>query len=137
MQNKGLIKDYVIRSQKRMLALAVLLREESWADVVREAQEVVELILKALLRSCSIEAPRTHDVSGILAEEKARLPSRIQKDLAKIIDISKELRRDRELAFYGSEDLTPSEFYSAKDGKKAYENADWLVKVVGSVIKIK
>lgn len=135
MQNKSLIKDYIIRSQKRLLALKVLLREESWADVIRGSQEIVELALKALLRSCSIEAPRTHDVSGIMEAEKARLPAKVQKDLDRIVSISKDLRRDRELAFYGTEDLTPSEFYSQKDAQKAFNDAEWIVKIVSAVCK--
>jgi hypothetical protein len=31
-----------------------------------------------------------------------------------LCDISRSLRRDRELAFYGAEDLTPSDFFMKK-----------------------
>ena len=66
MHNDALTHDYVIRAGKRLLAVEVLFRESSWADVVRECQEIVELSLKALLRSCRVEVPRIHDVSGAL-----------------------------------------------------------------------
>ncbi len=99
MRNQSLIKDYLVRSQKRMKAVKTLFDEESWADVVRESQEVLELTLKALLRSAAVEVPRIYDVSGVLAEEKSRLPKKIQTQLDKIIAVSKSLRRDRELAF--------------------------------------
>ena len=106
MQNKELAKDYIKRAEIRLKAIEVLLMHQSYADVVRESQEVVELALKALLRQCGIEPPRIHDVSAILIAEKARIPTKgaIIERLAKI---SKSMRRDRELAFYGSEDLTP------------------------------
>ena len=42
----------------------------SWADGVRESQEVVELALKGLLRVSGIEPPRIHDVSEVLMAEK-------------------------------------------------------------------
>jgi hypothetical protein len=44
--------------------------------------------------------------------------------------ISRDLRRDRELAFYGAEDLTPSDFYSQADADKAREGARAVVALV-------
>lgn len=130
MKNISLAKDYIIRAKKRLKAVDVLLKEESWSDVVRESQEVVELALKSLLRACSIEVPRIHDVSPVLEENKARLPKKIQDSLTKIVDISRQLRRDRELAFYGSEDLTPSLFYKKEDATVAFKSAEWIVGTV-------
>jgi hypothetical protein len=37
------------------------------------------------------------------------------------------MRRDRELAFYGTEDLTPSDFYTEEDGQMALDNARFVV----------
>ena len=123
MQNKSLALDYIRRSVKRLKALETLYQEEAWPDVVRESQEVVELSLKSLLRYYNIEFPRVHDVSGILESEKTRFPTEVRGHLTRMIKISKSLRRDRELAFYGSEDLTPSEFYHAEDSKEAFDGA--------------
>ena len=136
MKNRSLAVDYIERSQKRIKAIETLYQEQAWADVVSESQEVVELALKALLRSCAIEAPRTHDVSGVLEEEKNNLPEPVQKDLKRYQRISKSLRRDRELAFYGSEDLTPSEFYQEEDAKKAKESAEWVVRTLVPLISV-
>ena len=136
MKNNDLVKDYLIRSHNRLSALDVLFEKKSWPDVVRESQEVVELTLKALLKSCFVSVPMIHDVSQVLKLEKHRLPSAIQKDLSKIINISKDLRRDRELSFYGSEDLTPLEFYSKRDAQKARTSAQFVVKVVSQALKI-
>ncbi|MBY0384859.1 HEPN domain-containing protein [bacterium] len=134
MQNKSLAKDYIDRSRKRLSALKALEKEEAWADVVRESQEVVELALKALLRHFHIEVPRIHDVSGILEAEKNQFTPEVQKNLTKFMKISRDLRRDRELAFYGSEDLTPQEFYKKEDAKHAQESAEWVVHQLLKVI---
>ena len=45
MRNLELARDYVRRAEIRLMALDVLYREKSWADVVRESQEIVELAL--------------------------------------------------------------------------------------------
>ncbi len=135
MQNKSLAQDYLFRAKARLLSIQVLMAEKSWADVVRESQEVVELALKGLLRSYNILPPRVHDVSAILINEKSNLPTSLQEDLGKMAQISKNLRRDRELAFYGSEDLTPSDFYSEEDAKEAFTGAQWIVKSIEPHIK--
>jgi len=127
MQNRTLAADYIDRARKRLSALNALYKEEAWADVVRESQEVVELALKALLRHFSIEVPRIHDVSGVLENELKRFPAVVQKNVPKYMTISRTLRRDRELAFYGSEDLTPQEFYKQSDADSAKESAEWVV----------
>jgi HEPN domain-containing protein len=126
----GLAKDHVIRAEKRLSALKALYKEQAWADVVRESQEVVELALKGLLRACNIEVPRVHDVSDIMIREKALMPAPLRPELSKLAKISKNLRRDRELAFYGSEDLTPKDFYKEDDAKLAMDQATYTVKAV-------
>jgi HEPN domain-containing protein len=134
MQNKDLARDYISRCQKRLKALETLFNEEAWADVVRESQEVVELALKALLRHFHIEVPRLHDVSGILEAENARFTPEVQKNLKKYMKISRTLRRDRELAFYGSEDLTPQEFYKKADAQEAIDSARFVVLTLEKVV---
>ena len=108
--------------------------EESWPDVVREAQEIVEFTLKALLRACHIEVPRIHDVSPVMEQNRSRLPDRINEQLEELMGISKNLRRDRELAFYGSEDLTPSQFYSRDDAAAAFSQARRVYETVHLVM---
>lgn len=90
----------------------------------------MELALKGLLRACGIEAPRIHDVSEILLSEQGRLPAELRRDVERLAEISKDLRRDRELAFYGAEDLTPSGFYSKEDAVKARDGARLVVRLV-------
>lgn len=130
MRNSDLARDYVHRASVRLRMLDMLFDAESWADVVREAQEVVELGLKGLLRSRGIQPPRIHDVSDVLLAEQARLPEGLQTELDTLVEASRQLRRDRELAFYGAEDLTPSGFYSREDAERARTSAREVVGLV-------
>jgi HEPN domain-containing protein len=129
-RNPDLARDYLERASRRLKAVDVLHEERGWADVVRESQELVELALKGLLRRCDIEAPRVHDVSDILRENAARLPKPAASALDELCEISRRLRRDRELSFYGSEDLTPSDFYREADAREARRQARRVVDVV-------
>lgn len=127
MKNTSLVQDYLKRCAARLKSIDTLFVEKAWADVVRESQEVVELALKALLRASHVEVPRIHDVSDILEAQTAALPPSARPHVEKLAKISRSLRRDRELAFYGSEDLTPSEFYKKADAELAREQAGWVV----------
>jgi HEPN domain-containing protein len=129
-RNVGLAADHVRRAEIRLKALDVLFEHDSWADVVRESQEVVELALKGLLRAHGVEPPRIHDVSDVLLAEKRRLPEELQGHVKELASISRNLRRDRELAFYGAEDLTPSGFYSRNDAEQARDGARRTVAAV-------
>jgi HEPN domain-containing protein len=130
MRSPELAADHVRRAKARLAALDALFAARSWADVVRESQEVVELALKGLLRAAGIEPPRIHDVSEVLLTEKARLPRAIQSHVETLAEGSRTLRRDRELAFYGAEDLTPSGFYTRDDAVAARDIARKTVAAV-------
>lgn len=134
MRNRELAADYVRRACVRLRALDVLFEAGSWADVVREAQEVVELALKGLLRSHGVEAPRIHDVSEILIAEAERFPESLRAEIPRMAEHSRDLRRDRELAFTGAEDLTPSSFYSRSDATRARDAARLVAERVREVV---
>ena len=129
MRNLDLAKDYLLRARGRLKAVDTLLEERMWADVVRECQEIVELALKGLLRYHDIEVPRVHDVSEALQENSARFQRLVQEALEELTEISHELRRDRELAFYGSEDITPHSFYKEKHARIARQRAGRVVSI--------
>jgi HEPN domain-containing protein len=130
MRNPDLAQDYVHRAEIRLRASDVLFDAESWADVVREAGEIVELALKGLLRAHGVAPPRVHDVSDVLDAERTRMPDALESEIDGLIRISRDLRRDRELAFYGAEDLTPSGFYERGDAERARSAAVHTVTVV-------
>lgn len=73
----SLAKAYLEKAQKRLKILPVLLAEEAYSDVVREAQEIVELSLKGVLRYLGVEPPKWHDVGSILLDNQDRLPAAI------------------------------------------------------------
>lgn len=129
-RNRELAADHLRRAGARLRALDVLFESGSWADVVRESQEVVELTLKGLLRACGVEPPRIHDVADVLLAERERLPQELAPNVERLADISRALRRDRELAFDGAEDLTPSSFYRESDAVVARDSAREVVAAV-------
>jgi hypothetical protein len=134
MRNRALTRDYVARAEIRMAALEVLFAKQGYADVVLEAQELVELASKALIRHLGAEPARVHDVSAQLRELAPRLPDEEQAALHRLVQCARELRRDRELAFYGTEDLTPSEFYSREDTEKSLGYAKDSLSFVSRIV---
>jgi HEPN domain-containing protein len=114
MTNTDLAKDYLIRAGSRLKALEVLFREQSYPDVIRESQEILELVLKGYLRSLKIDPPKWHDVGSILVENKNILHADVITELDMIVDVSKYLRKERENAFYGDDDLIPLSSYDEK-----------------------
>ncbi len=125
-----LINDYLIKSHIRIKALYFYLEHKDYPDVVREAQEVVELLLKALLRSVGAEIPRIHDVGRILEQYSDFFPDIIKNDMENIKKISKELRKERELCFYGAEDFIPLEEYTINDAEDAIKKAEFVFNIV-------
>ena len=99
MTNESLARSYLLKAQKRLKALAVLRDEEAHSDVVREAQELVELALKGTLRAVGIEPPKFHDVGGLLLEHESKFSRGVRERLPRAAAISERLRRERERAF--------------------------------------
>ncbi|MCM8791663.1 MAG: HEPN domain-containing protein [Candidatus Omnitrophica bacterium] len=130
MTNLDLSKSYLIKAEKRLKILEVLLREDDYSDVIREAQEIVELSLKALLRFKGIDVPKIHEVSGLILKFKERLSPSLKKNLRRIVRISRYLRKERELSFYGDIDFIPTEMYSRLDAQKAILDSHFIVRVV-------
>jgi hypothetical protein len=58
------------------------------------------------------------------------MPAAVVPHLERLADASRTLRRDRELAFYGAEDFTPSAFYKREDAQAARDAARMVVKTV-------
>src|SRR5207245_2194466 len=105
------------------------------SDVVREAQELVELALKGMLRAVGVEPPKFHDVGGLLVEHRLKFAPSVREELARAAEISKRLRRERELALYGDIDFIPTEEYSAADGQRAYDEAAWVLALAQDAIR--
>lgn len=130
MRNRSLAADYIKRAAVRLRVIDALYEAGSWADVVRESQEAVELALKGLLRTVGIDPPHVHDVADVLEAERSQLPTSLADDVDRFAAASRALRRDYELAFDGAEDLIPSEFYREPDAQEARSAARFVVERV-------
>lgn len=126
MTNSVLAQSYMRKADQRMRILAMLQEGGDYSDVIREAQEIVELCTKAMLRQAGIEPPKWHDVGGLLLEHREKYPEGIRAELARLAEISKWLRKERELAFYGDIDFIPSEQYTREDGERAIADAGFV-----------
>lgn len=104
-------------------------RAGAWHLAVRRAQETVELALKAVLRAAAVEVPRVHDVGAFLRQEADRLPKAIVEELDRLVSISRRLRGEREVAFYGDEEVgaPPEHLYTAGDAEQALEDARFVL----------
>jgi len=136
MGSMTLAQAYVFKATKRLKALDVLLAEQSYSDVVREAQELVELALKGVLRQIGVDPPKQHDVGGLLLEYRDRLPSRVAADADRLAAISKRLRKERELAFDGDVDFIPTVEYKRQDAARAIEEATIVLRAACEVVQL-
>ena len=102
MTNTSLAQSYLIKATKRLRILQVLLDDEAFSVVVCEAQEVVELCLKGMLRLVGVEPPHWHDVSPMLLEYRERFAGSVAKHVDRLPQISGWLRKEREFSFYGA-----------------------------------
>ena len=134
MTNTSLAQSYLVKATKRLRILQVLFDDDAFSDVVREAQEIVELCLKGVLRQVGVEPPHWHDVSPMLMEYCERLPQPFQEHIARVAEVSGWLRKEREFSFYGDIDFIPTEEYAQRDAERAIADAQWIVSMSGLVI---
>lgn len=134
MTNLTLAQSYLIKAWKRLKILPVLLDEEAYSDVVREAQEIVELALKGMLRHVGVEPPKWHDVGSLLLEHRDRWPAEVRKRIADLAEASRWLRKEREFSFCGDIDFIPSEEYDLSDARRARQAAVAAVQAARLVI---
>jgi HEPN domain-containing protein len=133
MTNIDLAMSYMIKARNRLELLDVLLAKRAFSDVIREAQEIVELATKAMLRRVGIDPPKWHDVGEILLDNACRFLPEVKSRLSQVAEISKSLRVDRELSFYGDIDFIPTEEYTRQDAEKAIADTSFVMEVANTV----
>ncbi len=136
MTNRSLAASYLVKAQKRLRVVQVLLEDDAYSDVVREAQELVELALKAMLRQAGIEPPKWHDVGGTVREYRERFPTVTAEELTRLSSVSAWLRKEREFSFYGDIDFIPTEQYGRDAASRALDDATFVLGVVTRVITL-
>ena len=134
MKNVTLARSYLEKASVRLKVLDLLVSEKAYSDVVREAQEAVELALKGILRHIGVEPPKQHDVGRLIIEYAAKLPAQVESSAGRLAEISKWLRKEREFAFYGAVDFVPSEEYTLEDANRARQDAVFVVQAARRVI---
>lgn len=134
MTNQTLAHAYLRKATDRLDILDLLHAKKAYSDVVREAQKIVELALKGMLRAVGVEPPKYHEVGGLLLEHGNRFQKEVEAHLKKAAKISKRLRKERELAFYGDIDFIPTEEYSLEDSREARKDAQWIVALAKKAI---
>ena len=112
MTNENIAESYMHKCRARLKALA----------------------LKAMLRSVGVEPPKQHDVGALLVEHAGRFPVGVREALQRAAGISKELRKDRELAFYGDVDFIPTVEYTKVEGRKAHADAIWVFELARQAV---
>ncbi len=127
MTGRSLAGSYMAKAVVRVTVLRQYHDAGDYSDVVREAQEAVELALKAVLRFCGVEPPKVHDVGALLREYADRLSG---LDVERMAAVSRALRKERELSFYGDLDYLPTEQYTRADAEQAMHDAAEVVKAV-------
>jgi len=132
LNNIELAKSNLKQAEERLKHAREALDSGNYPYVVRQSQEAVELSLKGALRLAGIEPPKWHDVGPLLKRERGRFPQWFQELVDDLASISRSLRKERELAMYGDEEIgvPPEELYTRKDATQALENASRVVEVV-------
>jgi len=96
-----------------------------WNLAVRRCQESVELALKAILLWAGVEVPRVHDVGPVLRRHQARFAGPFREQIPRLASISRSLRAEREISFYGDEQsgVPPETLYTREDARDALAKA--------------
>lgn len=129
MTSERIARDYLKRARLRRRALDTLFEGQGFADVVREAHEVAELVLKGALRFVGVDPPKRHDVRGAVVREIGRFPKACREDLVRLAEQASALAAERGHAFYGDEVglVGASELFGAEEATKALDLVDGLL----------
>ncbi|MGQ0734797.1 MAG: HEPN domain-containing protein [Acidobacteriota bacterium] len=136
MTNVSLAQSYLSKARVRLTILTVLFDASAYSDVVREAQEIVELALKGMLRQAGVEPPHWHDVGGLVQQHADRFPAISGEHIGRLAAASAWLRKEREFAFYGDIDFLPTEQYDAATAQRAIDDARFVVSIAERVIVV-
>jgi len=127
-----------------MLQRAAIILEEAknlrargvWNLVVRRCQESVELALKSALVTVGVQPPRVHDVGPTLKEHSERFPEEFRQHIPQLASISRALRAERELSFYGDEEsgVPPEALYGPGDADEALMKAEFVLEKCQALI---
>ncbi len=137
MDSYELARSNVRQAEDRLTTARIAFERGNYPYAVRQAQECVELSLKACLRLVGIEPPKWHDVGPIIRRERETFPEWFKEHVERIVSISRSLRKERELAMYGDEEskIPPEELYTRFDAEKAIEDAGFVLEIARRLLR--
>lgn len=120
MTSRKIARDYLEKVEVRLEALRLYLSRARYDDVVREAQEAVELVVKGALRFVGVDPPRRHDAGPVLLQHLDRFPPAWRAEAPAIAELSERLFAERGHAFYGDESdlVPPSELFERAEAEE-------------------
>jgi HEPN domain-containing protein len=129
MTNDRMAQGHMLAAKEIFLEAEISMGRGVWNLVVRRSQEAVELALKGALRLVGVEVPRVHDVGAFLKEHRSKFPAGFQEKIDRLASVSRRLRREREMSFYGDEDVgaPPQMLYTEEDARSALDDARFVL----------
>ena len=122
-------RDYLRRAQARRKALDTLFAAAAYPDVVRESQDIAELVLKGALRFVGVDPPKRHDAHKVLARFVDRFPHEWRLAVDELHPSLDRLAEERGPAFYGDDErgVPASDLFDEADARRAMSVADRLL----------
>jgi HEPN domain-containing protein len=127
--SRKIARDYLGKVEVRLEALRLFLSRGRHDDVVLEAHEAIELLLKGALRFVALDPPYRHDPAPVLLRHLDRFPPAWQAEATAIAEISERLFNERGHAFYGDESdlVPPSELFGRDEADEALRAVERLL----------
>jgi HEPN domain-containing protein len=122
-------RDYLRRAEARRKALDTLFASASYPDVVRESQDIAELVLKGALRFVGVDPPKRHDAHKVVARFIGRFPAEWRLAVDELQAALDRLAQERGPAFYGDDEggVPASDLFDEADARRAMSVADRLL----------
>lgn len=138
MTSKKIARDYLGKVEARFEALRLFLARGRNDDVIREAHEAIELMLKGALRFVGIDPPRRHDAGPLIRQHLDRFPPAWQDAADEISAMSERLFAERGNAFYGDEDdlVPPSELFDQSEAEEAIAAVERLLELYRALLEV-
>ncbi len=139
MTNAGMAEGYLLQAGKILQEAEGLKRRGAWNLVVRRSQEVAELSLKAALRSIGVETLKVHDVGSLLRAHRGKFRPPFRRQVGRLAAISRRLRMERELSFYGDEETAtpPQDLYGKEDAVEYLKEATYVLRECRRLIEVR